>query len=184
MKPRGKKAVNLPFISVGMSPLEILTHQIDSCLEQRECGPKGLRSRLGRERRHEVTLRFSCEFGNRTACRCSDGFRPRPIRAQSPGEGRLTGSHAATSPSMKVSGAPTRAHPLGDASLRRRWSVAQARRGSGFGWASQPPLLLPERLAVHTSGGSIHTVQNRPWELIVARVCETPFHLISFRRDG
>ena len=75
MKPRCKKAVNLPFISVGMSPFEILTHQIDSCLEQSECGPKGLRSRLGRERRHEVTLRFSCGFGKRTACRCSDGFR-------------------------------------------------------------------------------------------------------------
>jgi hypothetical protein len=67
MKPRCEKAVNLLVISVGMSPLEILTHQIDSCLEQSECGPKRLRSRLGRERRHEVTLRFSCEFGKRTS---------------------------------------------------------------------------------------------------------------------
>lgn len=63
MKPRGKETVDLPVIGVGMSPPEILTHQIDSGLEQRQRGPKRLRSRLGWKRRHEVTLRFSCGLG-------------------------------------------------------------------------------------------------------------------------
>ena len=49
MKPRCKKPFHLRGVSVGMSPLEILTHQIDSRLEQIERGPKGLRSRLARE---------------------------------------------------------------------------------------------------------------------------------------
>jgi hypothetical protein len=79
MEPRCEKTINLLVISVGMSPLEILTHQIDSCLEQIECGPKRLRRRLGRERGHEVTLRFSREFGKRTACRRSDAREPDAI---------------------------------------------------------------------------------------------------------
>src|SRR6188768_3426640 len=71
MKPCREQAINLLVISVGMSPLEILTHQIDACVEQSECGPKRLRSRLGRERRHEVTLRFPGSSANEWPARLS-----------------------------------------------------------------------------------------------------------------